>query len=136
VKTVLLVDDEHAILDALAGILEDEGFRVVTAGNGREALARLQEGSLPDVALVDVMMPVMDGRELLREMQGDPRWRDIPVVLMSAVPQSILERAAPLTCAGFFQKPFDLWQLLALLRELAMRGRAPERGPQGPSMFM
>ncbi|HVG57601.1 MAG TPA: response regulator [Hyalangium sp.] len=122
-KTVLLVDDEHAILDALSGILEDEGFRVVTAGNGREALGRLEEGASPDVVLVDVMMPVMDGRELLREMQGDARWRGIPVVLMSAVPQSILERDAPLSCASFFQKPFDLWQLLGRLRELAMKGQ-------------
>jgi len=120
VKIVLLVDDEHAILDALSGILEDEGFRVVTASNGREALARLGE-ALPDVALVDVMMPLMDGRELLREMQADARWRHIPVVLMSAVPQSILERDAPLTCAAFFQKPFDLWQLLDRLKELAER---------------
>lgn len=117
-KTVLLVDDEHAILDALSGILEDEGFRVVTAGNGREALARLGEWA-PDVVLVDVMMPVMDGRELLREIQEDARWRHLPVVLMSAVPQSILEREAPLTCADFFQKPFDLWRLLERLRELA-----------------
>lgn len=117
-KTVLLVDDEHAILDALSGILEDEGFRVVTASNGREALARLAE-AVPDVALVDVMMPVMDGRELLREMQGEARWKLVPVVLMSAVPQSILERDAPLACAGFFQKPFDLWKLLAKLKELA-----------------
>lgn len=121
-KTVLLVDDEHAIVDALSGILEDEGFRVLTASNGREALARLGDGA-PDVALVDVMMPVMDGRELLREMQGDARWRHIPVVLMSAVPQGILERDAPLTCAAFFQKPFDLWQLIARLRELAERGQ-------------
>jgi CheY-like chemotaxis protein len=120
VKTILLVDDEHAIVDALSGILEDEGFRVVTAGNGKEALARLEDGA-PDVALVDVMMPVMDGRELLREMQGNGRWRHIPVVMMSAVPQSILERDAPLTCAAFFQKPFDLWQLIARLRELAER---------------
>jgi len=118
VKTVLLVDDEHAILDALSGTLEDEGFRVVTASNGREALARLGE-AVPDVALVDMMMPIMDGRELLREMQGDARWRGIPVVLMSAVPQSILERDAPLLCADFFQKPFDLWKLLDRLRELS-----------------
>lgn len=117
-KTVLLVDDEHAILDALSGILEDEGFRVMTAGNGRQALARLEEG-LPHVALVDVMMPVMDGRELLREMQADARWRDIPVVLMSAVPQSILTRDGPISCADFFQKPFDLWKLIDRLRELA-----------------
>ncbi|WP_224372895.1 response regulator [Hyalangium versicolor] len=116
-KTVLLVDDEHAILDALSGILEDEGFQVVTAGNGREALARMQEVR-PDVALVDVMMPVMDGRELLRELQADARWQSIPVVLMSAVPRSILTRDAPLVCADFFQKPFDLWKLLDRLREL------------------
>jgi CheY-like chemotaxis protein len=118
VKTVLLVDDEHAILDALSGILEDEGFRVVTAGNGREALARMEEAR-PDVALVDVMMPVMDGRELLREMQADARWKTIPVVLMSAVPRSILTRDAPIDCADFFQKPFDLWTLIDRLRELA-----------------
>ena len=123
-KTVLLVDDEHAILDALSGILEDEGFRVVTASNGRDGLARLAE-TVPDVALVDVMMPIMDGRELLREMQGDARWSGVPVVLMSAVPRNILERDAPLTCADFFQKPFDLWKLLARLKELA-------HSPPGP----
>ncbi|KFE66137.1 response regulator [Hyalangium minutum] len=123
-KTVLLVDDEHAILDALSGILEDEGFRVVTASNGREALARLAE-AVPDVALVDVMMPIMDGRELLREMQDEARWKRVPVVLMSAVPQAILERDAPLACADFFQKPFDLWKLLARLKELAERQQDP-----------
>ncbi len=117
-KTVLLVDDEHAILDALSGILEDEGFRVVTAGNGREALARMEEVA-PDVALVDMMMPVMDGRELLRELQASERWRHIPVVMMSAVPMAILAREAPLVCADFFQKPFDLWKLIHRLRELS-----------------
>jgi CheY-like chemotaxis protein len=118
VKTILLVDDEHAILDALSGILEDEGFRVVVAGNGREALARLEE-VLPDVALVDVMMPVMDGRELIRQMQADERWKQVPVVLMSAVPLTILNRDSPLVYADFFQKPFDLWKLVDRLRELA-----------------
>jgi CheY-like chemotaxis protein len=125
VKTVLLVDDEHAIIDALSGILEDEGYRVVTAANGREALARL-EAHLPppDVALVDVMMPVMDGRELLQRMQADARWKHIPVVMMSAVPRSILGRETELACADFFQKPFDLWQLLDRLRELSGMGKA------------
>jgi CheY-like chemotaxis protein len=118
VKTVLLVDDEHAIIDALSGILEDEGFRVVTAANGRQALLRLEEG-LPDVALVDVMMPGMDGRELLQRMRADARFSHIPVVMMSAVPRSILGREAELACDDFFQKPFDLWQLLDRLRELS-----------------
>lgn len=119
-KTVLLVDDEHAIIDALSGILEDEGFRVVTASNGREAVNRLeQEPTLPDVALVDVMMPVMDGRELLQRMQADSRWRHIPVVMMSAVPRSILWREKEQAPGNFFQKPFDLWELIARLRELS-----------------
>ena len=119
-KTVLLVDDEHAIIDALSGILEDEGFRVVTAANGREALVCLEALSPPpDVALVDVMMPVMDGRELLARMSGDARWSHIPVVMMSAVPRSILGKETELVCADFFHKPFDLWQLIDRLRELS-----------------
>ncbi len=124
-KTVLLVDDEHAIIDALSGILEDEGFRVVTASNGRDALVCLETMSpLPDVALVDVMMPVMDGRELLQRMQADERWKHIPVVMMSAVPRSILGRETELACAEFFQKPFDLWQLIDRLRELSGMDKA------------
>jgi CheY-like chemotaxis protein len=120
VKTVLLVDDEHAIIDALSGILEDEGFRVVTAANGRDALVCLETMSpLPDVALVDVMMPVMDGRELLERLRGDPRWSRIPVVMMSAVPRTILWKDSQLAAEDFFQKPFDLWQLIDRLRELS-----------------
>ena len=123
-KTVLLVDDEHAIIDALSGILEDEGFRVVTAGNGREAIERLESnGPLPDVALVDVMMPVMDGRELLQRIQGDPRWSHIPVVMMSAVPRSIVWREKEQSAVDFFQKPFDLWELIDRLRELSGQGK-------------
>ncbi len=119
-KTVLLVDDEHAIIDALSGILEDEGFRVVTAANGREALICLETMSpLPDVALLDVMMPVMDGRELLARLRGDARWSHIPVVMMSAVPRSILWKDSELASNDFFQKPFDLWQLIDRLRELS-----------------
>jgi CheY-like chemotaxis protein len=125
VKTVLLVDDEHAIIDALSGILEDEGFRVVTAANGREALARLEVTlPLPDVALVDVMMPLMDGRELLQRMRADARWSHIPVVMMSAVPRSILGKETELACAAFFQKPFDLWELIDKLRELSGESKA------------
>jgi CheY-like chemotaxis protein len=125
VKTVLLVDDEHAIIDALSGILEDEGFRVVTAANGREALERLESSApLPDVALLDVMMPVMDGRELLQRMQSDPRWSHIPVVMMSAVPKSILWRDKQQDSTDFFQKPFDLWELIDRLRELSGMDKA------------
>lgn len=129
-RTVLLVDDEHAIVDALAGILEDEGYRVLTAGNGREALARLEEAGpgegRPHVALLDVMMPIMGGRELLQRLRASPAWASLPVLMMSAVPREVLERqeGGRLACDAFLEKPFDLGTLLATLDRLA--------GPEQP----
>nr|WP_153868776.1 MULTISPECIES: response regulator [Myxococcaceae] len=121
----MLVDDEHAIVDALQGILEDEGYRVLTAAHGREALARLAEAK-PDVALLDVMMPVMGGRELLAHLRASPEWSRLPVLMMSAVPREVLERqeGGALACDAFLEKPFDLGTLLATLDRLA----GPEKG--------
>ena len=126
---VLLVDDEHAIVDALAGILEDEGYQVLTAANGREALSRLDEAR-PDVVVLDVMMPIMGGRELLQRLRASERWRTLPVLMMSAVPREVLERqegGARLACDEFIEKPFDLHHLLATVARLAAAGR-PEQG--------
>lgn len=123
-RTVLLVDDEHAIVDALAGILEDEGYRVLTAAHGREALARLAE-TRPDLLVLDVMMPVMGGRELLLQLRASAEWRALPVLMMSAVPREVLERqeGSRLPCDEFIEKPFDLHHLLATVDRLA----GPER---------
>jgi len=125
VRTVLLVDDEHAIVDALSGILEDEGYRVLTAAHGREALARLAEAR-PDVLVLDVMMPIMGGRELLQQLRTSDEWRTLPVLMMSAVPREVLERqeGSRLACDAFVEKPFDLHQLLATVDRLA--------GPEQP----
>ena len=124
-RTVLLVDDEHAIVDALSGILEDEGYRVLTAAHGREALARLEE-TRPDVLVLDVMMPIMGGRELLQQLRTSDEWRTLPVLMMSAVPREVLERqeGSRLACDAFVEKPFDLHQLLATVDRLA--------GPEQP----
>ena len=124
-RTVLLVDDEHAIVDALSGILEDEGYRVLTAAHGREALARLAEAR-PDVLVLDVMMPIMGGRELLQQLRTSDEWRTLPVLMMSAVPREVLERqeGSRLACDAFVEKPFDLHQLLATVDRLA--------GPEQP----
>ena len=127
-STVLLVDDEHAIVDALAGILEDEGYQVVAAANGREALARLDEARpSPDVVVLDVMMPIMGGRELLQHLRASEQWRTLPVLMMSAVPREVLERqegGVRLACDAFIEKPFDLHHLLATVARLATGGRA------------
>jgi CheY-like chemotaxis protein len=115
VKTLLVVDDEVGISEALNDLLSEEGFHVLVAANGREALERMA-GKRPDLILLDYMMPVMDGRELLLAVQGDAASRDIPVLMMSAVPRSSL----PPDCnpLAFLRKPFTIDRLLAEVRRL------------------
>ena len=71
-RTILVVDDEWAIAEVLESLLSDEGYRVIIANNGRQALERLSEWP-PDLIMLDFMMPVMDGRATLEALKGDPR---------------------------------------------------------------
>jgi CheY-like chemotaxis protein len=103
-RTILIVDDEFGVGEVIEAILEDEGYRVVSAINGRQGLGRLAE-SKPDLILLDFMMPIMNGAAMLRTMQANPAFRDIPVVMMS----SLDERTVRTQCdgiAGFIRKPF------------------------------
>jgi DNA-binding response OmpR family regulator len=114
VTTVLVVDDEFDILEAVKGILELEGYRVLGASNGAQALNAMQQ-ALPDLVLADLMMPVMDGLELLRKMRSDARLSRVPVVLMSALKPKVAQDEYG--WRAFLQKPFDLDALLARVRE-------------------
>jgi len=110
---LLIVDDELSILEALQDVLTLEGYEVLTAYNGALGLKRLSEARA-DLVLMDLMMPVMDGREMLRRMREDPRLEGIPVVIMSAGRISEAERSA--ACA-VLPKPFDLGHLLETISE-------------------
>jgi CheY-like chemotaxis protein len=117
-KTILIVDDELAIVDSLVDLLDDEGFGVITAPNGKVGLRKLEE-ELPDLIFIDIMMPVMDGREMLRRLREQPHYASIPVVMMSAVPMDVVfsESAKALGYSAFLRKPFDMKELLALIHE-------------------
>jgi len=84
VAKVLLVDDDFGILDGLSDFLETEGFAVVPASNGFDALNQLRSGLRVNVIVLDVMMPMMDGWDFRAEQLADPSLRDIPVVVISA----------------------------------------------------
>ncbi|WP_223634289.1 response regulator [Corallococcus sp. EGB] len=114
-KTVLVVDDEQDIAEAIQAILEEEQLRVVICGNGREALARLQEEK-PDLAIIDVMMPVMNGYETIdaiRQRGGHP----FPILVMSAI-QPPKAKAEEQQWAGFLKKPFSLRDLVDAVTRL------------------
>jgi CheY-like chemotaxis protein len=82
-KTILVVDDEEDVRDYLATVLEDAGFRVVTANDGNQAIERLKEGA-PDFISLDLVMPNKSGMRFLRDMRRNPAWADIPFVVVTA----------------------------------------------------
>jgi CheY-like chemotaxis protein len=84
-KTIMVVDDDAEVREAVSELLENHGYAVIPASNGREALDELKIRSLkPAMILLDVMMPVMDGQTFCAEQQSDPEIRDIPVVVFTA----------------------------------------------------
>jgi CheY-like chemotaxis protein len=126
---VMVVDDEVGIARLLEDVLTDEGYEVVLATNGRQALERAA-ARRPDLVITDFMMPVMDGAALIRAMAADPRLNDIPVVVMSSVPEEVIaERASGY--ALFVHKPFKIFPFLHLMRPL-LAGRGAGRGPSAP----
>jgi CheY-like chemotaxis protein len=115
-KTILVVEDDMATREALAMILSAEGYEVVSAGDGREALASLRGPSRPDLILLDLMMPIMDGWQFRREQAQDPTLSVIPVVVLSA-DGNVQQKATSLRAAGYLQKPVDLENLLEVIRK-------------------
>jgi CheY-like chemotaxis protein len=108
-QTILVVDDEQPVVVVVAGVLEYAGYQVLTAGNGKEALAYLEKGKV-DLVLSDMMMPVMDGTELCRRIAADAAFSSIPFVLMSAT--HTVARLDGCKYAAFLKKPFDVQELL------------------------
>ena len=118
---ILLVDDEAAIIDNLAPFLERSGFQVKTASNGEEAIAAIQDES-PELVVSDVLMPKMDGRELLRTLRRGDNW--IPVILLTQVGEAF-ERAMALEegADDYINKPFEPHELVARIRAVLRRAK-------------
>ena len=124
--TVLVVDDEPLIAMALEAALEDAGHRAVTAANGRQGLERLAEAPRPDLVLLDMMMPVMNGPAMLAAMAADPGLAGIPVVVLSSLPEEAIRARVGEGVAAVLLKPCTAEQVLgAIARAL---GGAREAG--------
>jgi CheY-like chemotaxis protein len=115
---VLVVDDDFGLRESLCAALEEEGFAVAGAGNGREALDYLRREShrqhSPSVVLLDLMMPVMNGWEFRAEQERDPDIASIPVVILSAFARATDEELRGIET--FLRKPVDMPTLLEALR--------------------
>jgi len=123
--TVLVVDDEVLIAMALEAVLEDAGYRVVTAANGRQGLGRLAEVPRPDVVLLDMMMPVMNGPAMLAAMAADPELGRVPVIVMSSLPEAAL-RSHTDGVAAILRKPYTADNVLGAIVRVLGQAREAE----------
>jgi len=112
--TILIVEDEQPVRDMLAMLLEEDGYEVLQAIHGQQALT-LVAAQRPDLVISDVMMPVLDGVELCRRLKGSHETEAIPVILMSSAAQPAALRANP---DGFIEKPFQITAVESLVTEL------------------
>jgi two-component system chemotaxis response regulator CheY len=110
---VLIVEDDEDLREMMAQILALEGFDTATATNGREALEYLKRDDAPQLILLDLMMPVMDGWEFQRERSRDPVLAGVPVVVLSALDET---RAVGAASHEFLKKPLDFDRLLQLVK--------------------
>ena len=124
--TILLVDDEAAITDNLAPLLERAGFTVAVASDGEQALARLS-AVRPDLVVLDVLMPGMDGRAVLRQVRQQRS--AVPIILLTQVGESV-ERTMALEegADDYLNKPFDPYELVARIRAVLRRGDGQRTG--------
>ncbi len=113
---VLVVDDEFGIVKLLEEVLTDEGHRVVIATNGRQALERAAREK-PALVVTDFMMPVMDGAALVKAMRADPHLADVPVLIMSSMPEATVAERSP-GYAAFIRKPFNIFALVDIIAGL------------------
>lgn len=124
--SILVVDDDEDLCTLVASVLEDEGYSVRTATNGAEALHEVKTNGLPDLILLDMKMPVMDGWEFARRLRAEVDTL-APVIVLSAA-ENPAQRAREVAASGWLGKPFDLDALLDVVsRNLAERRSSTAR---------
>ena len=125
--TILVVDDDTAILDMIAQVLIEEEYDVLTASDGRTAIT-LAHQELPRLILLDLMMPEMNGWQVIDELRTSPQTRPIPILLLSAR-REMSRTADELGVTAYLEKPFDLDDLLERVRHILTLATAPPSQP-------
>ena len=132
-STILIVDDERDILELLKYNLEKEGYRVLTAHNGKEALRVVRQ--LPDLVVLDVMMPELDGWEVCKAIRKDPATAKTPIVFLTARDSEVDEVVGlELGADDYITKPVKVRTFLARVKR-ALKGRAGAESEEGPELL-
>lgn len=116
-QSILVVEDDEDIRDALVELLEGEGYTALPASNGKEALEQLSTVKKPCLVLLDMMMPIMNGREFLDVVMKDANLAPIPVLIVSA----IADKSNTQGSVGFLKKPIDIDVVLNLVSKFCLQ---------------
>lgn len=115
-KTIVVVDDEVGTVDVLVAALSASGFTVKGLTDSREVISKLRAAP-PDIVLLDMIMPDLDGAQLLRNIKAEPRLAATRVIMLSGLPESMVRRRCS-GYSGFLRKPFTLDELLETIHRL------------------
>src|SRR5947209_1677893 len=128
-QIILVVDDDPNVVRLVSINLTQEGYSVRTAADGAEALASIAQAR-PDLVILDVMMPVMDGFEALKRLKADAELAEIPIIMLTARSQDedVFEGYGT-GAQWYLTKPFEPQELRTVVRHLLARGSAEEAGP-------
>ena len=120
---VLVADDDLALVNTLTWILKEHGYQVAAVPGGENLLERMAD-ERPDLLLLDIMMPKVDGLQLLEHIRAEPRWRDLPVLMISSMPpEDGTVKSLEIGASDFIAKPFRMKELLARVEAHLKRGR-------------
>jgi len=124
-KRILIVDDEPNIVLSLEFLMKREGYEVATAGDGDAALDALAAHT-PDLVILDVMLPKMNGFEVCRRVRADPRWKALPILMLTAKGRdSEVSKGLGLGADLYVTKPFSTKELVAQVKGLLAAAREP-----------
>ena len=117
-KKILIADDRSEVVELVKVTLEGKGYQSIDASDGREALEKIKREK-PDLVLLDIVMPKMDGFEVLSKLRKDPKTKDIPIIMLTAKGQKLdQEKGKELGATGYIIKPFSPSALLKRIEEI------------------
>jgi DNA-binding response OmpR family regulator len=121
-KRILIVDDEPNIVVSLEWLMKREGFETLIAADGEAALAAVEQGA-PDLVILDVMLPTMNGFEVCQRIRSDPRWNGVKILILSAKGRETeVAKGLGIGADAYVTKPFSTKELVAQIRQMVGAG--------------
>jgi two-component system, OmpR family, alkaline phosphatase synthesis response regulator PhoP len=116
-KKILVVDDDTTVTTLLNGLLSTEGYAVLVAHDGLDAMVQVRK-NVPDLIILDVMMPEINGYDVCKDLKFDERFKSIPIIIITSRPQELDPRIGLLMGIDYMQKPIDTKLLLEKIRKV------------------